>query len=112
MKYKQFIKILDREESDMYFFVKVRFDATKILEFGEKLQEGTITTHPLSTYCLLDDPSVGVNIWEAQDRADFEKVFASHREFYSEIIEVAPVITPQESMKILVRLTGEEENDA
>lgn len=87
----------------MYFFVKVRFDAMKLLEFGKKLQGGAITTHPLSTYCLMDDPSIGLNIWEAQDRDDFEKVFAPHREFYAEIIEIAPVITPQESMKILMR---------
>jgi len=86
----------------MLFFVKVRFDVNKLAEFGQKLQEGVITTHPLSTYCQAHDPAVGLNIWEAQDREDFERLFAPHRQFYAEIIEIAQVITPDESMKILM----------
>ena len=86
----------------MYFFVKVRVDVHKMAAFGQKLQSGAITTHPLSTYCLEDDPSIGLNIWEAEDLAGFEKAFLPHREFYSEIIEVAPVITSQEAMKALM----------
>lgn len=87
----------------MYFFVKVRIDVSKLSDFGQKLQNGSITTHPLLTYCLKDDPSVGINIWEAEDKPGFEKAFSPHREFYSEIIEITPVITPQESMQALMR---------
>jgi hypothetical protein len=87
----------------MLFFVKVRLDTGKMIELGKKLQAGEIPTHPVSTYCLKDDPAVGLNIWEAEDRADFDRVFAPHRKYYSEIIEVSPVILPQESMKVLMK---------
>ena len=86
----------------MYFFVKVRVDRAKLAEFGTKLRGGAITTHPLSTYCLQDDPSVGVNIWEAADRADFETQFSQHREYYSEILEISPLLTTPEAMRILM----------
>ena len=87
----------------MYFFVKARVDVNKLAAFGQKLQSGELKTHPLSTYCLLNDPPVGINIWEAEDQEDFEKKFLPHRDFYSEIIEVAPVILPQEAMLTLAR---------
>jgi len=87
----------------MLFFVKVRLDTGKMVDLGKKLQAGEIPTHPVSTYCLKDDPAVGLNIWEAEDRADFDRVFAPHKDYYSEILEVTPVILPQESMKILMK---------
>jgi hypothetical protein len=87
----------------MKFFVKVRVNTAKLAEFGRKLQAGELPTHPLSTYCLKDDPSVGLNIWEAEDEASFEKAFAPHREFYSEVLEISPVIMPEESMMILMK---------
>jgi hypothetical protein len=86
----------------MYFFVKVKINESKLLGFGKKLQSGEITTHPLFTYCLQEDPSIGLNIWEAKDREDFDTMFDLHREFYSKIIEITPVITPQKSMEILM----------
>ena len=86
----------------MFFFVKVRINSQKLMELGQKLKAGGLATHPVSTYCLQDDPEVGLNIWEARDREDFEKAFSPHREFYSEIIEVTPVILPEESMHILM----------
>ena len=85
----------------MFFFVKVRIDINKMEEFGQKIQNGEIKTHPLSTYCLADDPSVGLNIWEAQDRKSFDEAFSFHRDFYQEIIEISQVILPQSAMKIL-----------
>jgi hypothetical protein len=87
----------------MLFFVKVRLDTGKMVELGKKLQAGELPTHPVSTYCVKDDPTVGLNIWEAEDRVDFDRVFAPHREYYSEIMEVTPVILPQESMAILMK---------
>lgn len=87
----------------MFYFVKVRIDVGKMSEFGQKLQSGAIKTHPLVTYCLQDDPSVGLNIWEAQDKESFEEAFHPHREFYAEVIDISPVILPQEAMAILMQ---------
>lgn len=86
----------------MLFFVKVRIDVNRLAEFGQKLQRGEIETHPLSTYCLEDDPAVGLNIWEADDQEDFDKKFALHRPFYAEVMEVTPVITAGEAQKVLM----------
>ncbi|HEX7555507.1 MAG TPA: hypothetical protein VF338_02700 [Leptolinea sp.] len=91
----------------MLFFVKVRVNIDKMAEFGRRLQTGALNTHPLSTYCLKEDPSVGLNIWEAEDEKGFESAFAPHREFYTEILEISPVILPQESMKILMNQAAE-----
>jgi hypothetical protein len=94
-------------ESYMLFFVKVRVDVNKLAELGQKLQTGALHTHPVSTYCLKDDPSVGLNIWEAENQEAFEKAFAPHREYYSVVMETIPVITPQEAQKILMeRMTS------
>lgn len=86
----------------MLFFVKARVDISKLAEFGQKLQAGEFRAHPLSTYCLKDDPSVGLNIWEAEDQESFEKGFAPQREYYSAVLEVIPVITAREAQQILM----------
>lgn len=86
----------------MLFFVKVRLDVNKLGEFAQRLQAGAFSAHPISTYCLQADPSVGLNIWEAADREAFERAFAPQREYYAEVLEVIPVITPQEAQQILV----------
>ena len=86
----------------MLFFVKVRVDVNKLVEFGQKLQAGGLKTHPLNTYCLKDDASVGLNIWEAENRGAFEKAFAPYKEYYSEVMEIVPIITAQDAQRILM----------
>lgn len=86
----------------MLFFVKVRINLDQLTRFAQDLQNGSITTHPVNTWCLKDDPTVGLNIWEAESRQAFEAAFAPHKAFYSEIFEVTPVITAQESQKLLM----------
>lgn len=88
----------------MLFFVKVRIDVVRMVEMGAKLQSGELDKSNLRlTYCLKDDPSVGLNIWEADSEAEFHRVFAPHKLYYKEVYEITPVITPQESMSILSR---------
>lgn len=86
----------------MLFFVKVRIDTSKLAELSRKLQSGEFDAHPQSTYCLKDDPSVGLNIWEAENLEDFERKFAPHRAYYAEVSEVTPVITATEAAQILM----------
>jgi hypothetical protein len=88
----------------MLFLVKVRIDVAKMAEMGARLQSGELDKSNLrSTYCLRDDPAVGLNIWEADSEAEFNRVFAPHKEYYKEVYEVTPVITPLESMGTLSR---------
>ena len=94
-----------KETGKMLFFVKVRIDATKMMEFGQKLQNGEIdTSHTLMTYCMKDDPTVGMSFWHADSLKNFEDVFAHHRVYYKEVIEVTPVVTPMDSMKLIMEM--------
>ncbi|MGD2033678.1 MAG: hypothetical protein PVF73_01380 [Bacteroidales bacterium] len=87
----------------LFFFVKVRIDTAKMTEFGQKLQNGEIdTSHTIMTYCIKDDPAVGLSFWHADSQKSFEDVFAQHRVYYKEVTEVIPVITPMDSMKLIM----------
>ena len=90
-------------DTKLYFFVKVRIDVTKMLEFGQKLQNGEIDTSLIvMTYCDKDDPAVGMSFWQASDRKSFEDVFNQFRNYYKEVIEIKQVVTPTESMKLIM----------
>ena len=87
----------------MLFFVKVRIDVDQLDEMGRQLADGTLDRSALqSTYCHRFDPEVGLNIWDAEDPADFRRRFAPHRAFYRDVIEVTPVVTPPEAMQALL----------
>ena len=87
----------------MFFFVKVRIDTTKMLEFGQKLQNGEIdTSHTIVTYCLKDDPTVGLNFWHMDNENEFDEVLVQYKPYYKEIIEIIPVITPMNAMKLII----------
>lgn len=88
----------------MLFFVKVRIDLTKLAEMGQKLQTGELDTgHILSTHCIKADPSVGMSIWEAASREDFEKYIAPFNAYYTEVMEITPVITAEEAKQLLMK---------
>ncbi len=89
----------------MLFYVKVRIDTSKMLEMGAKLKSGELDKSCLkSTHCLQEDPAVGINIWEADTRESFDRVFAPHAEYYQEVIEISPVILPNEAMAKLMEM--------
>ena len=92
----------------MFFFVKVRIDLDKMPEMGKKLVSGELDkSHLQSTWCLQDDPSVGLNIWEADDREHFDAIFAPHRAYYAEVLEIVPVITAPKAQQVLMeRIKG------
>lgn len=92
----------NNKEDKLTFFVKVRIDITKMAELGQKLQSGELdTSQIIMTYCTKEDPQVGISFWQAVNRQNFEEVFARHRVYYKEVIEIIPVITPMDAMKIL-----------
>jgi hypothetical protein len=89
----------------MYFFVKVKIDLNKMPELGRKLQSGELKrNHIVSTFCLANNPDIGLNIWEAESKEMFEMEFNKHKYFYSEVLEISPVIKPDEAQKILMKL--------
>ena len=54
------------------------------------------------TYCVKDDPTVGLNFWDVDTIEEFEKVLAQYRPYYKEIIETIQVITPMNAMKLIM----------
>jgi hypothetical protein len=100
----------DKEKTvgKMFYFVKVRIDTTKMIEFGQKLQNGDIdNSHTVLTYCIKDDPTVGLNFWQVVDSPEeFDKILAQYRPYYKEIIETIQVITPMSAMKLIMKNKG------
>ena len=85
------------------FFVKVRIDTSKMMEFGQKLQSGQLdTSHTILTYCSKDDPTIGMSFWHANNREHFDEIFANHLVFYKEVLDITPVITPMNAMKAII----------
>lgn len=94
------------ETDKTFFFVKVRIDIDKMMELGQKLQSGELdTSHTIMTYCIKDDPSVGISFWQAENKKRFENAFAPHRTYYKEVMEIIPVTTPGEAMKRILQET-------
>jgi hypothetical protein len=87
----------------MRFLVKVRVDAARLAEFGDKLQRNELDRSAIrsETYCLKDDPAVGYSVWETESIAEFERLFAGWRPYYSEAA-VREVVSPAESMKSMM----------
>lgn len=93
----------------MLFYVKVRIDLSQLAVLGQKLATGALDRAPIRcTYCVRDDLAVGMSIWEAVDPEDFEHKFAPHRDFYAEVMEIIPVVTADESQRLLMaQLAGQ-----
>jgi len=88
----------------MRFLVKVRVDVLKMAEFGRRLQLGELDRRLIKseTYCLAGDPAVGYSVWEAANRAEFDKVFSAWEPYYAET-KITEVIGPQEAMGLLMK---------
>lgn len=87
----------------MFFIGKVKVNTYMLSEFGQKLSNNEMNgSHVRAAFCLKEDPSIGLNIWEAESRADLEKILITYRPYFSEIIEIKELITPQESFVFLM----------
>jgi hypothetical protein len=91
----------------MLFLVKVRVDLERLPAFGTALQRGELDNSSiLHTYCLKDDPAVGLGVWEVSDEDELERKLGPWRPYYSEV-EVSEVVTPGEAQQLLLeRLRG------
>ena len=88
----------------MKYLVKVKVDVSKMMEFGQKLQEGKLDRSCIrgETFCLQDEPSVGYSVWETETTQEFEEKFEPWSHYYSNV-EVKEVVTPNEAMKLLMK---------
>lgn len=92
------LKSFQKTENQL-FWVKVRIDPAKMMEFGQKLQSGELSTSMIKfTYCLKNDPTVGISLWEAKNMEDFNLLFEPHKHYYAEVIDINPAIAPEEAM--------------
>lgn len=87
----------------MLFYVKVRIDTKKVMQLLEAMESGELnSSHVKTTYCLKEDPAVGINICEATDLEDLKRRLLPHQVFYKEIVEIVPLILPEESLQMLM----------
>lgn len=88
----------------MFFQVKARLDQAAMMEFVQKLRSDALDHSAIRSeaYCLKSDPAVGFSIWEAADRAAFDKAFAPWDPYYTEV-EITEMITAQQSMGELIK---------
>ena len=87
----------------MKYLVKVKVDVSKIMEFGQKLQEGKLDRSCIrgETFCLQEEPVVGFSIWETASQQEFEEKFRPWSQYYANI-EVKEIVTPNEAMKLIL----------
>jgi hypothetical protein len=86
----------------MLFLVKVRVNPQTLAEFGQALQERRLDNSSIrATYCLRDDPAVGLGIWEVADEQELLRKLDPWRAFYSDV-EVAGLVTPAEAQQLLL----------
>lgn len=91
----------------MLLFVKARVRTDTLAEFGRKLATGEFGPSPVKwTFCLQDDPSVGLSLWEVASLADFEARFAQQQPYYAELIEVRTLLSAAEAMTRLLHSTA------
>lgn len=92
----------------MLFFLKVKIDVAKMSEFGQKLFSGELErSQTIYSCCLKDNPEVGLNIWETENREEFEMILDTYKPYFSEIIEIKEVIKPMDSFVLLQKRNGD-----
>ncbi|MGD8778733.1 MAG: hypothetical protein PVH88_07190 [Ignavibacteria bacterium] len=85
------------------FWIKVRIDKDKMMELGQKLKSRELYTGMIKfTYCLKDDPTVGIGLWEVEDRQDLEQLLEPIKVYYKEIIEIKEAVFPETAMKLIL----------
>ena len=88
----------------MFFFGKVKVNTENLPEFGQKLFNNELQrNHVKFSFCLKNNPAIGLNIWEAESRAELEKILLTYKPYFSEIIEIKELITPRESFEFLMK---------
>jgi hypothetical protein len=77
----------------MLFLVKIRWNLDKARELADKMISGEIKEISLwreDSFCLVDDPSVGFDLYEAADEYDLKRKWFPY-EPYGTILEIYPV---------------------
>jgi hypothetical protein len=87
----------------MLYLVKVRVEIKTLAEFGRALREGRLDRSSIvATYCLEDDPAVGLGILEVADERELARKLDPWRPFYAEA-EVSRLVTPAEAEQLLLQ---------
>ena len=86
----------------MLFYIKARVNILKMAEFGQKLFSGELDrSQTVSSYCLKEDPEVGINIWETENREELDRLLEQYKPYFTEIIELKEVIKPMDAFVVL-----------
>jgi hypothetical protein len=90
-------------EAEMLFFVKVRIGIDQLDEPGRHLPDGRLDGSALRRmYRHQADPEVGLDIWEADDLADFRRRFPRTGPSTATSSRVTSAVTAPEAMRLLL----------
>ena len=90
----------------MQMFVKVRIDRSQLQALAAQLASGALDLRAMQwTFCVEQDLTVGMSLWQVADREEFERMFAALQPYCAEVLELTPVVTSQEAQARL--LAGE-----
>jgi hypothetical protein len=91
----------------MLFLVRVRVNVSRMTEFGQTLESGQLDRSAVkATYCLREEPAVGMGMWDVVDEEELERKLGPWRRYY-ESVEIQQVVTPNEAMALLSQRSQE-----
>ena len=90
-----------KTDDQRLFLVTVRVNLATMAAFAQKLQRGELDRSAIrATYCLADDPAVGLGIWEVASEEELRIRLAPWRPYY-ESVETRELITPSQAFVLL-----------
>jgi predicted GTPase len=89
----------------MLYFIRYRLKETMVADLADSVKSGGFPYKAKYVYASLDDPFVGVTIWDVPATETFQSIKA-HLERYAVITEIMPVISAEEAQqKIFEKLS-------
>ena len=82
----------------MLFFVRYRLKEERLKELAEAVRSGEFTYKAKYVYASLNDPLVGLTIWDVPTEDMFD-VIKTQLEQYADISEIMPVISAEEAQQ-------------
>ena len=82
----------------MLYYVRYRLKGDKLSDLAEEVHSGGFAYKAKHVFASLDDPFVGLTIWEEDDRAGFDALLSKLEDF-AEIFEVIPVVSAEEAQQ-------------
>jgi len=78
----------------MLFYVRYRLKNEKLADLAEEVHSGKFPYKAKHVYASIEDPFVGLTIWEVNDQAGLDVILSKLKNF-AEVLEVIPVVSAE-----------------